>query len=116
MAAQSKVFIDVEVDESVRDDAALAAKHRKKSARSTSQERDGRVESSTTTSHEWRPLPPLLEAAPAGTVHVRSSRRHRALGARRRREGPGGAASGYFTPGWATQLLLTAIVTRHRAP
>jgi NAD-dependent dihydropyrimidine dehydrogenase PreA subunit len=71
MAAQSKVFIDVEVDDSIRDDAAVAAKLEEVCPVDIFKNADGRVEIVDENVDECVLCKLCLEAAPAGTVHVR---------------------------------------------
>ena len=71
MAAQSKVFIDVEVDASVADDAALAAKLEEVCPVDIFKNADGRVEVVDENVDECVLCKLCLEAAPTGTVHVR---------------------------------------------
>ena len=69
--AQNKVFIDVEVDESVRDDAALAAKLEEVCPVDIFKDADGKVEIVDGNVDECVLCKLCLEAAPAGSVHVR---------------------------------------------
>jgi NAD-dependent dihydropyrimidine dehydrogenase PreA subunit len=71
MAAQSKVFIDVEVDDSIRDDAAVAAKLEEVCPVDIFKNADGRVEIVDENVDECVLCKLCLEAAPAGSVHVR---------------------------------------------
>jgi NAD-dependent dihydropyrimidine dehydrogenase PreA subunit len=71
MAAQDKVFIDVEVDESVRDDAGLAAKLEEVCPVDIYKNADGHVEIVDGNVDECVLCKLCLEAAPAGTVHVK---------------------------------------------
>ena len=71
MAGQDKVFIDVEVDASVRDDAALAAKLEEVCPVDIYKNADGHVEIVDSNVDECVLCKLCLEAAPAGTVHVR---------------------------------------------
>jgi NAD-dependent dihydropyrimidine dehydrogenase PreA subunit len=71
MATQHKVFIDVEVDESVRDDAALAAKLEEVCPVDIYKNADGHVEVVDENVDECVLCRLCLEAAPAGTVHVK---------------------------------------------
>jgi NAD-dependent dihydropyrimidine dehydrogenase PreA subunit len=71
MAGQDKVFIDVEVDESVRDDAALAAKLEEVCPVDIYKDADGHVEIVDANVDECVLCRLCLEAAPAGTVHVK---------------------------------------------
>ena len=71
MAAQSKVFIDVEVDASIRDDAAVAAKLEEVCPVDIFKNADGHVEIVDDNVDECVLCKLCLEAAPAGSVHVR---------------------------------------------
>ena len=71
MATQNKVFIDVEVDESVRDDAALAAKLEEVCPVDIYKNAGGHVEIVDDNVDECVLCRLCLEAAPAGTVHVK---------------------------------------------
>ena len=71
MAAQNKVFIDVEVDASVASDAALAAKLEEVCPVDIFKDADGRVEIVDENVDECVLCRLCLEAAPAGTVHVK---------------------------------------------
>jgi NAD-dependent dihydropyrimidine dehydrogenase PreA subunit len=71
MAAQNKVFIDVEVDSSIRDDAAVAAKLEEVCPVDIFKNADGQVEIVDENVDECVLCKLCLEAAPAGTVHVR---------------------------------------------
>ena len=71
MATQDKVFIDVEVDESVRDDAALAAKLEEVCPVDIFKNADGHVEIVDENVDECVLCRLCLEAAPEGTVHVK---------------------------------------------
>jgi NAD-dependent dihydropyrimidine dehydrogenase PreA subunit len=71
MAAQNKVFIDVEVDASIRDDAALAAKLEEVCPVDIFKNADGQVEIVDDNVDECVLCRLCLEAAPAGTVHVK---------------------------------------------
>ncbi len=71
MAAQEKVFIDVEVDASIRDDAALAAKLEEVCPVDIFKDAGGQVEVVDANVDECVLCRLCLEAAPAGTVHVR---------------------------------------------
>ncbi|HTT93197.1 MAG TPA: hypothetical protein VMF55_00875 [Solirubrobacterales bacterium] len=71
MAAQNKVFIDVEVDASVAGDAALAAKLEEVCPVDIFKNADGRVEIVDENVDECVLCRLCLEAAPAGTVHVK---------------------------------------------
>ena len=71
MAAQSKVFIDVEVDASVAGDAAVAAKLEEVCPVDIFKNADGHVQIVDENVDECVLCKLCLEAAPAGTVHVR---------------------------------------------
>jgi NAD-dependent dihydropyrimidine dehydrogenase PreA subunit len=71
MAAQSKVFIDVEVDASVAGDAALAAKLEEVCPVDIFKNADGQVEVVDENVDECVLCRLCLEAAPEGTVHVK---------------------------------------------
>jgi NAD-dependent dihydropyrimidine dehydrogenase PreA subunit len=71
MAAQNKVFIDVEVDAQVAGDAALAAKLEEVCPVDIFKNADGRVEVVDENVDECVLCRLCLEAAPAGTVHVK---------------------------------------------
>ncbi|MBS1675931.1 MAG: hypothetical protein JST08_00955 [Actinobacteria bacterium] len=71
MATQNKVFIDVEVDSSVAGDAAVAAKLEEVCPVDIFKNADGRVEVVDENVDECVLCKLCLEAAPAGTVHVR---------------------------------------------
>jgi len=71
MATQDKVFIDVEVDASIRDDAALAAKLEEVCPVDIFKNADGQVEIVDENVDECVLCRLCLEAAPAGTVHVK---------------------------------------------
>lgn len=71
MAAQNKVFIDVEVDASVRDDATLAAKLDEVCPVDIFKNADGNVQIVDENVDECVLCKLCLEAAPTGTVHVR---------------------------------------------
>jgi NAD-dependent dihydropyrimidine dehydrogenase PreA subunit len=71
MAAQSKVFIDVEVDESVRGDAALAATLEEVCPVDIFKNSGGKVEIVDENVDECVLCKLCLEAAPAGTVHIK---------------------------------------------
>jgi NAD-dependent dihydropyrimidine dehydrogenase PreA subunit len=71
MAAQNKVFIDVEVDASVANDAALAAKLEEVCPVDIFKNADGKVEIVDENVDECVLCRLCLEAAPAGTVHVK---------------------------------------------
>jgi NAD-dependent dihydropyrimidine dehydrogenase PreA subunit len=71
MATQSKVFIDVEVDASIRDDAAVAAKLEEVCPVDIFKNSGGHVEVVDDNVDECVLCKLCLEAAPTGTVHVR---------------------------------------------
>ncbi len=71
MAAQNKVFIDVEVDASIRDDAAIAAKLEEVCPVDIFKNAGGQVEIVDENVDECVLCKLCLEAAPAGSVHVR---------------------------------------------
>jgi NAD-dependent dihydropyrimidine dehydrogenase PreA subunit len=71
MAAQNKVFIDVEVEDSIRDDAAIAAKLEEVCPVDIFKNADGKVEVVDENVDECVLCKLCLEAAPAGSVHVR---------------------------------------------
>jgi NAD-dependent dihydropyrimidine dehydrogenase PreA subunit len=71
MAAQDKVFIDVEVDASIRDDAAVAAKLEEVCPVDIFRNANGKVEVVDENVDECVLCKLCLEAAPAGTVHVK---------------------------------------------
>jgi NAD-dependent dihydropyrimidine dehydrogenase PreA subunit len=67
----SKVFIDVEVDDSVAGDAALAAKLEEVCPVDIFKDAGGRVEIVADSLDECVLCRLCIEAAPAGTVHVK---------------------------------------------
>ena len=67
----NKVFIDVEVDESVRNDAALAAKLEEVCPVDIFKNADGQVEIVEGNLDECVLCKLCIEAAPPGTVHVK---------------------------------------------
>lgn len=71
MATQEKVFIDVEVDASVAADAAIAAKLEEVCPVDIFKNAGGQVEIVDANVDECVLCKLCLEAAPAGTVHVR---------------------------------------------
>jgi len=72
MAEQlNKVFIDVEVDASVANDAAIAAKLEEVCPVDIFKDADGKVEIVEGNLDECVLCKLCIEAAPAGTVHVR---------------------------------------------
>ena len=68
--ALSKVFIDVEVDDSIRGDAAIAAKLEEVCPVDIFKDADGSVEVVAENCDECVLCRLCIEAAPAGTVHV----------------------------------------------
>jgi NAD-dependent dihydropyrimidine dehydrogenase PreA subunit len=66
-----KVFIEVEVDDSIRSDAAVAAKLEEVCPVDIFKNAGGRVEVVDSNVDECVLCKLCLEAAPAGTVHVR---------------------------------------------
>jgi NAD-dependent dihydropyrimidine dehydrogenase PreA subunit len=71
MPAQNKVFIDVEVDASIRDDAAVAAKLEEVCPVDIFKNAGGNVQVVDENVDECVLCKLCLEAAPTGTVHVR---------------------------------------------
>ncbi len=72
MAEQlTKIFIDVEVDDSVREDAALAAKLEEVCPVDIFRDAGGSVEVVAENCDECVLCKLCIEAAPAGTVHVK---------------------------------------------
>jgi NAD-dependent dihydropyrimidine dehydrogenase PreA subunit len=71
MPAQSKVFIDVEVDSSIASDAAVAAKLEEVCPVDIFKNSGGHVEVVDENVDECVLCKLCLEAAPTGTVHVR---------------------------------------------
>ena len=71
MAFQNKVFIDVEVDASVANDAAVAAKLEEVCPVDIFKNADGKVQIVDENVDECVLCKLCLEAAPTGTVHVR---------------------------------------------
>jgi NAD-dependent dihydropyrimidine dehydrogenase PreA subunit len=71
MPAQNKVFIDVEVDASIVNDAAVAAKLEEVCPVDIFKNAGGRVEVVDENVDECVLCKLCLEAAPTGTVHVR---------------------------------------------
>jgi ferredoxin-like protein FixX len=67
----NKVFIDVEVDDSIRNDAALAAKLEEVCPVDIYKDVGGRVEIVAENCDECVLCKLCIEAAPAGTVHVK---------------------------------------------
>jgi NAD-dependent dihydropyrimidine dehydrogenase PreA subunit len=71
MPTQNKVFIDVEVDASIRDDAAIAAKLEEVCPVDIFKNSGGHVQVVDENVDECVLCKLCLEAAPTGTVHVR---------------------------------------------
>ena len=71
MAAQDKVFIDVEVEDSIRSDATVAAKLEEVCPVDIFKNADGHVQVVDENVDECVLCKLCLEAAPAGSVHVR---------------------------------------------
>jgi NAD-dependent dihydropyrimidine dehydrogenase PreA subunit len=71
MATQDKVFIDVEVEDSIANDATIAAKLEEVCPVDIFKNADGKVEVVDENVDECVLCKLCLEAAPAGTVHVR---------------------------------------------
>jgi NAD-dependent dihydropyrimidine dehydrogenase PreA subunit len=71
MAAQEKVFIDVEVDASIADDAAIAAKLEEVCPVDIFKNSGGHVEIVDANVDECVLCKLCLEAAPQGTVHIK---------------------------------------------
>jgi NAD-dependent dihydropyrimidine dehydrogenase PreA subunit len=69
--AQDKVFIDVEVDASIADDASIAARLEEVCPVDIFKDADGHVQIVDANVDECVLCKLCLEAAPAGTVHVR---------------------------------------------
>ena len=67
----NKVFIDVEVDDSIRNDAALAAKLEEVCPVDIFKDAGGKVEIVAENCDECVLCKLCIEAAPAGTVHVK---------------------------------------------
>jgi ferredoxin-like protein FixX len=67
----NKVFIDVEVDDSIRSDAALAAKLEEVCPVDIFKDADGSVEVVAENCDECVLCKLCIEAAPQGTVHVK---------------------------------------------
>ena len=67
----NKIFIDVEVDDSIRNDATLAAKLEEVCPVDIYKDAGGRVEIVERNLDECVLCKLCIEAAPAGTVHVR---------------------------------------------
>jgi NAD-dependent dihydropyrimidine dehydrogenase PreA subunit len=71
MAAQSKIFIDVSVDDSIKSDATVATKLEEVCPVDIFKNAGGTVEIVDSNVDECVLCKLCLEAAPAGTVHVR---------------------------------------------
>ena len=71
MAARDKVFIDVEVEDSIVNDGAIAAKLEEVCPVDIYKDAGGRVEIVDENVDECVLCKLCLEAAPTGTVHVR---------------------------------------------
>jgi NAD-dependent dihydropyrimidine dehydrogenase PreA subunit len=71
MATQNKVFIDVEVEDSIKGDAAVAAKLEEVCPVDIFKNADGQVQVVDENVDECVLCKLCLEAAPAGSVHVR---------------------------------------------
>jgi NAD-dependent dihydropyrimidine dehydrogenase PreA subunit len=71
MATMNKVFIDVEVDDSVASDPALAAKLEEVCPVDIFEDAGGKVEIVEENLDECVLCKLCIEAAPAGTVHVK---------------------------------------------
>jgi NAD-dependent dihydropyrimidine dehydrogenase PreA subunit len=71
MATKDKVFIDVAVDDSISGDATIAAKLEEVCPVDIYKNADGHVEIVDSNVDECVLCKLCLEAAPAGTVHVR---------------------------------------------
>ncbi|HET7121201.1 MAG TPA: hypothetical protein VFI17_08120 [Solirubrobacterales bacterium] len=69
--ALNKVFIDVEVDDSIRGDAAIAAKLEEVCPVDIFEDAGGKVEVVAENCDECVLCKLCIEAAPAGTVHVK---------------------------------------------
>jgi ferredoxin-like protein FixX len=67
----NRIFIDVEVDDSIRNDAALAAKLEEVCPVDIFKDADGSVEVVAENCDECVLCKLCIEAAPAGTVHVK---------------------------------------------
>jgi NAD-dependent dihydropyrimidine dehydrogenase PreA subunit len=68
---QNKIFIDVEVDDSIRNDAALAGKLEEVCPVDIFKDADGTVEVVAENCDECVLCRLCIEAAPTGTVHVK---------------------------------------------
>ncbi|MFT3863170.1 MAG: hypothetical protein QM729_02775 [Solirubrobacterales bacterium] len=71
MPTQNKIFIEVEVDDSIRDDATVAAKLEEVCPVDIFKDAGGTVEVVDDNVDECVLCKLCLEAVPAGTVHVR---------------------------------------------
>ena len=69
--SKNKIFIDVEVEDSIRDDAALAAKLEEVCPVDIYRDAGGAVEIVAESCDECVLCKLCIEAAPAGTVHVK---------------------------------------------
>jgi NAD-dependent dihydropyrimidine dehydrogenase PreA subunit len=69
--SMNRIFIDVEVDDSIRNDAALAAKLEEVCPVDIFKDADGSVEIVDANVDECVLCRLCIEAAPAGTVHVK---------------------------------------------
>lgn len=69
--SMNKIFIDVEVDDSIRNDATLAAKLEEVCPVDIFKDTDGAVEIVAESCDECVLCKLCIEAAPAGTVHVK---------------------------------------------
>jgi len=69
--SRNRIFIDVEVDDSIRNDAALAAKLEEVCPVDIFKDADGKVEIVAENCDECVLCKLCIEAAPAGTVHVK---------------------------------------------
>ena len=69
--SKNRIFIDVEVEDSIRDDAALAAKLEEVCPVDIYKDAGGRVEIVAENCDECVLCKLCIEAAPAGTVHVK---------------------------------------------
>jgi NAD-dependent dihydropyrimidine dehydrogenase PreA subunit len=67
----NKIFIDIEVDDSIRDDAAIAAKLEEVCPVDIYKEADGNVEIVDANVDECVLCRLCIEASPPGTVHVK---------------------------------------------
>ena len=69
--SMNKIFIDIEVDDSIRDDAAIAAKLEEVCPVDIYKEADGNVEIVDANVDECVLCRLCIEASPPGTVHVK---------------------------------------------